>query len=165
MTREYYDLFEYDVALSFAAEDRSTAEELGRLLAGRSLHVFYDQYPEQGPGTESVVNHLVNLFARKARVCVVFLSQHYPLKQWTVEDRESARERAYRDPDEFVLFLQLEESEIPGTIDLRQQSMDQAAALLEEKIKRTRHRPGPPAKSHDLRSGNVPSTTRKQDEQ
>lgn len=164
MSLEYYDLFEYDVALSFAAEDRSAAEELGRLLAARNLKVLYDEYMAgEAPGTDWV-DHLVNIYARKARYCVMLISKSYPLRKWTEAERKSARERALRDANEYIVPLRLDDTEVPGlsqsagTMDLGRDSVESIAGALEERLKKTKHRPGPPARSHDLRSGNVPSS-------
>src|SRR5687768_17215586 len=44
MIRDNYDQFEYDVALSFAGEDRALAEELGDLFSSKDIKVFYDEY-------------------------------------------------------------------------------------------------------------------------
>ena len=170
MDREYYDLFEYDVALSFAAEDRSSAEELGSLLASNHIRVFYDPYQPDDPWGKDVVDHLVNLYARKARVGVVFISQSYPLRKWTEQERKSARERAFRDPVEYILLLRLDDTQVPGmmetksTRDLRQESMESIVRFLEEKLAQIRSQAGPPSRSHDLRSGNIPSTHDERDQ-
>ena len=156
------DPFEYDVALSFARQERPAAEELARLLTGRNIKVFLDEYTGAEPWGRDVLDHLVNLYARKARYCVLFLSQHYPLEKWTEAERASAQQRALRDAGEHILPLRLDESGIPvmaGGQDSDPPSMERLAHLLEEKVTKAR-RPGPPAKSHDLRSGNVPSTDR-----
>jgi hypothetical protein len=159
------DPFEYDVALSFAREDRAVAEEFASLLASRNIEVFRDEYTSANAELwgKDPVDHLINLYARKARFCVLLISIHYPLKRWTQAERTSAQERALRDADKFILPLRLDDAEVPGIIaaagykDLRQHSLESIVEWLEQKLKETKRRSGPPSRSHDLRSGNVPS--------
>jgi hypothetical protein len=154
--------FEYDVAISFAEADQTVAEELAGLLNDRNIKVFLDEYkpPDQWG---DIVDHLVNLYARKARYCVLLISEHYPLKAWTEAERTSAREGALRDAEEYILPLQLDDIDVPGIADakgyrdLRQHSMESIVNWLQEKLAETKDRSGPPSQSHDLRSGNVPS--------
>ena len=158
------DLFEYDVALSFAREDRPIAEQFIHLLEQKNVKIFPDEYGVADAdlwGTD-MLDHLVNLYARKARYCVLLVSRHYPLKTWTHADRASARERALRDPNEYILPIQIDDNEVPGMTkakgyrDLRQHSLENLVTWLDEKLKETEVRSGPPPQSHDLRSGNVP---------
>jgi hypothetical protein len=166
-----HDEFEYDVALSFAAEDRATADKFADLLTSKDIKVFYDTYEPAALWGKNVIDHLVNLYARKARYCVLFISQHYPLRKWTEVERTSAQERAFRDANEYILPILLDDVEVPGITeitgyrDLRQHSMESIANVLEQKLIKTKGRSGPPSQSHDLRSGNIPSTHHKSDDQ
>jgi hypothetical protein len=167
MTRDANHPFEYEIALSFASEERYTAEELSNRLAGRGIRVLLDEYNEadSGMGGTDTISHLVNLYARKARYCVLLISKHYPLSAWTQTERDSARERALRDPDEHILPLQCEDVDVPGIPevagyrDLRKHSLDAIVDFLEEKIRQARDESGPPPESHDLRSGNIPPSS------
>jgi hypothetical protein len=171
MTRENRDQFEYDIALSFAGEDRAVAEEFASLLVAKNIKVFFDEYEAAELWGKDLVNHLVNIYGRKARYCVMFISQYYPLKKWTEVERMSAQERAFRDANEYILPIQLDDTEVPGITetkgyrDLRQHSMESIVDLLEQKLTQTKGQSGPPSQSHDLRSGNVPSTHHKSDVQ
>src|SRR5687768_11904634 len=137
MTRDHVDQFEYDVALSFAGEDRAVAEELGDLLLNKNLKEFYDEYHAGDLWGKDLVDHLVNIYSRKARYCLMLISQYYPLRKWTEAQRTSAQERAFRDADEYILPIQLDDSEVPGITeatgyrDLRQHSMESIVNLLE----------------------------------
>jgi hypothetical protein len=102
------------------------------------------------------------MYRTKAQYCLLLISKHYPLNAWTEAERTSAREHALRDPDEYILPLRLDDSEIPGIKDvkgyqdLQQGSMESVVDLLEGKVRENKLRSGPPSQSHDLRSGNVP---------
>ncbi len=160
MTRDNYDQFEYDVALSFAGEDRTVAEEFANLLINKNIKVFYDEYKAGDMWGKDLIDHLVNIYSRKARYCVMFISQYYPLKKWTEVERMSAQVRSFRDANEYILPIQLDNTEVPGITettgyrDLRQHSTESIANLLEQKLTQTKRQSGPPPQSHDLRSGN-----------
>ena len=169
MTRE----FEYDVALSFARQDKTVAEELANQIAAKNISVFLDEYTGSAPWGNNVLDHLVNLYARKARYCVLLISRHYPLKRWTEAEQTSVRERALRDPQEYILPIPLEDVDVPGvdagaeSLDLRppnEHSMEHIVNVLQGKLADANEGSGPPPQSHDLRSGNVPSHGEKQDE-
>lgn len=172
MTRDTNDLFEYEVAVSFAEEDRAVAEEFADLLSSKKIKVLLDEYKasEAPLWGKDPLDHLVNIYARKARYCVLFISQHYPLKRWTEEERTSAQERAFRDANQYILPIRLDDAEVqgmnetPAYRDLRQDSMESLVNWLEGKLAEARNQPGPPPQSHDLRSGNVPNTHRKPDD-
>lgn len=160
---EKHDAFEYDVAVSFAEADRTTAETLAALLRDRNRSVFLDEYSSSAQWG-NIVDHLVNLYARKARYCVLLVSRRYPLRAWTEAERTSAREGALRDAEEYILPLRLDDTDVPGIEevkgyrDLRERLIESIVDWLEEKLSETESRSGPPSQSHDLRSGNVTST-------
>ncbi|RPI93744.1 MAG: TIR domain-containing protein [Chloroflexi bacterium] len=153
--------FEYDVALSFAGEDRQVADQFAALLTSRGMRVFYDEYKTAELWGKDPLTHFVNLYSRKARYCVLFISRYYPLKRWTNAERTAARERSFRDANEYILPLRLDDTDVPGVTeatgyrDLRQHSLESIVDLLEGKLSQTKGRSGPPSQSHDLRSGNV----------
>lgn len=152
------EVFEFDAAISFAAEDRSTAKELSRRLTAKNIKVYLDEYTSSEPWGRSVLDHLVNLYARKARYCVLLISRHYPLGAWTDKERDELQERALRDAHKYILPLRLDDTDVPGLTE--EQTLESIADLLEEKLRDSKKRMVPPPQSHDLRSGNVPSERR-----
>ena len=159
------DEFEYDVALSFAGEDRAVVNKFADLLKSKGIQVFYDEYEAADLWGKDLIDHLVNIYSRKARYCVMFISQYYPLKKWTNVERMAAQERAFRDANEYILPLRLDDTQVPGITettgyrDLRQHRMEDIVNLLEQKLMKTKGQSSLPSQSHDLRSGNVPSAS------
>jgi hypothetical protein len=47
MARRSYS-YRYDIALSFAGEDREQAKILAAMLKRRGLRIFYDEYEREG---------------------------------------------------------------------------------------------------------------------
>lgn len=157
------DEFEYDVALSFAGEDRTTAEKFAELLKAKSIKVFYDEYEAAELWGKDLIDHLVNIYSRKARYCVMLISQYYPLKKWTGVERMAAQERAFRDANEYILPIRLDDTQVPGITettgyrDLRQHPVEDVVNLLEQKLMKFKGQSRLPSRSHDLRSGSVSS--------
>ena len=157
--------FEYDVALSFAAEDRATADELANQLAARNIKVLRAEYQAADLGGSDFLTYIAEIYRTKARFCLLLISKHYPLKAWTIAERTSAREHTLRDPEEYILPIRLDDTDVRGVAevrgyrDLRQSSMESIVDLVQGKLQESKSRSGPPSQSHDLRSGNVPGTS------
>lgn len=136
--------FMYEVALSFAGEDRAYAEELAVLLKAQGVRVFYDAY-EEGPlwGVD-LYDHLHEVYSRQARYCVLFASKHYAAKAWTTHERRAAQERAFREKGTaYILPVRIDDTPIPGlatTIGFLgvDKGMGHIASLLVGKIRGAR---------------------------
>ena len=104
----------YDIALSYAGEDRDHAEALANELRSRGVKVFYDNYEKSDMVGKNLYTHLSDVYSNKALYCVMFLSQHYANKQWTKHEREAAQARAFGADEEYILPVRLDQTEIPG---------------------------------------------------
>lgn len=132
--------FEYDVALSFAGEDRNQAEALARLLRRPDVQVFYDEFHKATLWGKDLFQHLEKVYRDKARYCVVFVSRHYLKKNWTKHELRQAQARSFESAREYILPLRLDDTVLPGLaatigyLDLRKTKIEQVAALLLEKL-------------------------------
>jgi WD40 repeat protein len=118
--------YKYDVAISYAGEDREYAEALAEALRNRDVRVFYDKYEKSSLWGKELYAHLSDIYQNKARYSVLFLSKYYAAKVWTNREREAALARAFgenyrRDdssfedePDTNILPVRLDNTEIPG---------------------------------------------------
>lgn len=148
--------YKYDVALSFAGEDRSHAETLTDLLRSDGYRVFYDEYEQATLWGKNIYEHLSSIYKDKARYCVMFLSQHYAQKLWTNHERQSAQARAFEENQEYILPIRLDDTEIPGVLstvgylDLRLMTVEDiyralVAKLSESETQTTRTSISPPS--------------------
>lgn len=132
----------YDVALSFAGEDRDLARKLADLLKERGVTAFYDEDETASLWGKNLYEHLADVYSEKARYCVMFVSQHYVRKRWTNHERENAQARAFRERQEYILPLKLDDTSIPGLpdtvghVDVRHVSIGRVADLICEKLGR-----------------------------
>jgi hypothetical protein len=123
--------YDYDVALSFAGEDRRFVEQVAEILAAYGLKVFYDAYEEDSLWGKDLYVHLDEVYRLKSRYCVLFASKHYAKKLWTSHERQSAQARAFRERQEYILPVRLDRTEIPGlreTVGYLQARKDQQSA-------------------------------------
>jgi hypothetical protein len=106
--------FEYDVALSFAGENRKYVESVARCLKERGLKVFYDKYEKVTLWGKDLYVHLDTVYRERARFCVIFISKYYKKKLWTNHEMRSAQARAFTENKEYILPARFDDTEIPG---------------------------------------------------
>lgn len=133
-------VFEYDVCLSFAGDDRDYVREVADALTQRGIRVFYDEYKQADLWGKNLYDHLADVYSNAARYCVMFASKHYARKIWTTHERRSSQERALQEHAEYILPCRFDDTEIPGLastiayVDLRSTSCEELAALIETKL-------------------------------
>ncbi|HEX5120592.1 MAG TPA: toll/interleukin-1 receptor domain-containing protein [Pseudonocardiaceae bacterium] len=84
---------EYDVALSFAAEDREFAEFLVAELRELGYAVFYDRSEQHEMLAGSMEDYLGPIYASGSRYVVVLLGPAYGARRWTMFEASSYRDR------------------------------------------------------------------------
>jgi len=95
--------FKFDVALSFAGEDRTLAESLASQLVHYGLRVFYDRYEQADLWGKELCQHLSRVYRDKAHFCIVFVSEAYARKLWTRHELRQAQERAFYENREYIV--------------------------------------------------------------
>jgi hypothetical protein len=110
--------YEYDVALSFAGEDRRHAEELAKILQTSGVSVFYDTFEEARLWGMDLGAHLHQVYSEDARYVVIFASAAYAGKAWTNHERIAAQSRAIREKgSDYILPVRIDDTRIPGLAD------------------------------------------------
>jgi TIR domain len=135
------ETYEYDIAISYAGEDRSYAEALADVLRNRGVHVFYDKYEKAVLWGQDLYTYLSDLYQNKSRYCILFLSKYYAAKLWTKHELQSAQARALREQNAYILPIRLDNTQIPGILpttgylDWSQETPETIADLLVEKLR------------------------------
>jgi hypothetical protein len=88
--------YEYDVALSFAGEDRPFAERLYDHLSDADVAVFYDQAEQHRILAADVEEYLGPIYRSRARFVVAVLGERYGEKRWTIFESEQFKDRIER---------------------------------------------------------------------
>lgn len=105
---------EFDVALSFAGEDREYVEKTADFLVKSGVKVFYDMYEDTNLWGKDLYQHLDDVYQNKAKYTVVFISENYKKKLWTNHELKSAQARAFSENTEYLLPARFDNTEIAG---------------------------------------------------
>jgi TIR domain len=138
----------YDVALSFAGEDRDYVEAVAEALKGR-LRVFYDKFETVELWGKDLNDHVDYVYRHASRYCVIFASADYETKAWTNHERRSAQAKAIEANEEYVLPVRFDDTNIPGVrptvgyIDANVVTPQELADMIVEKVGPTLEEGGP----------------------
>ena len=114
--------YEFDVALSFAGEDRAFAEEIAEALRSAGVQVFYDDFYTAELWGEDLGVRLRDIYKAGSRHCIMILSPAYVEKMWTSWERQQAIDRLIEDRGKaYILPVRLDGFSgavpgLPGTI-------------------------------------------------
>lgn len=148
--------WKYDVALSFAGEQRSYVKAVAGRLHDAGVRVFFDEYETADLWGKNLYDHLDEVYSQQSRYCVLFASEAYKRKVWTDHERQSAQERAIKEKGEYILPVRFDDTKIPGlrdTIgyqDANKLTPLQLARLIVQKLGPRKSEPGMPLKPDAL---------------
>ena len=111
---EEQSTFEFDIALSFAGEDREIAESLANGLLIEGIKVFYDRFHKIDMWGKKLTHYFQDVYGPKARFVMPLISKHYPIKDWTDFEFSIARKEAQKRKTEFILPVRLDDTKIIG---------------------------------------------------
>lgn len=132
--------FAWDVAVSFAGEDRPIVEQLKDILNDAGYTVFYDFDVQHQLWGADLRLKLADVYANDAQYMIVFLSKYYPEKDWTNFELEVGREARGKRTEIYLLPVVMDDvhviglSQNVGYIDLRRCSVGDLANTMIEKI-------------------------------
>jgi hypothetical protein len=133
-------VFKYDVAFSFAGENRKYVEEAATILRNAGVEIFYDRFEEADLWGKDLAVHFDFVYRKSAKYCVPFISNFYKEKVWTRHEIRSAISRAIETNAEYILPARFDDTEIEGLrptigfIDLRNYKPEEFAKLILKKL-------------------------------
>ncbi|HEX8247797.1 MAG TPA: COR domain-containing protein [Pyrinomonadaceae bacterium] len=134
--------FEFDVALSFAGEDREYVEKVYEELKRNNVSVFYDKDEDISLylwGKE-LIEALDEVYRKRSKYVVMFVSENYQRKVWTKLESRSTLANALNEQREYVLPARFDDTEIPGLLptikfeDLRNEKPQNFARRIIRKL-------------------------------
>lgn len=134
----------YDVALSFAGEDRNYVDQVAKELNAQGVKVFYDKFEVAGLWGKDLYSHLTQVYNGQARFTIMFVSEAYASKLWTNHERKAAQAKAFTQNSEYILPVRIDDTEIPGMlpttsyIRASEYSPAQLASLIVKKLTASR---------------------------
>jgi hypothetical protein len=133
---------EYDVAVSFADEDRPYVDQVVRVLRRRGVRVFTDDPMSVDMWGKDRVTELDDVYRHRSRFVLVFVSAAYVRDRWTRHGLRSAMARALEERSEYVLPARFDDTDVPGLpgtirhVDCRLVTSRQVADMLCAKLGR-----------------------------
>lgn len=132
--------FKYQVALSFAGQDRRITKQFAELLRQKGVTIFYDEYEKASLWGKDLYQHLAKVYKDYSQYCVVFVSKAYKRKTWTRHELKQAQARAFKENREYILPIKLDNTELPGLpetvgyLDVNDVPLDEIADVLVQKL-------------------------------
>lgn len=105
----------FDVAISVAGADKEYAQALAAQLQSAGFAVFYYEfYPEYLWGKNLPIT-FDEIFRKRSRYCVMFVSKDYRNRVWTNHEMRSAQARAVEEKgNEYILPIRIDDTELDG---------------------------------------------------
>lgn len=157
--------FDYDVALSYAGEDHAYVDQVAALLRDHGVKLFYADYATAELWGSDLYTLLDEVYRKRARFTVAFISRHYVAKPWTQHERRSAQARSLGETRPYLLPVRFDDSELPGLpptvhyLDAHSFTPAQLVTLIEQKLSQT-----PGITTPDRRPLRMPRTPEQQRE-
>lgn len=130
----------YQVALSFAGEQRAYVRAVAEALAAKHIAVFYDEFEAVNLWGKDGVEHFQQVFTQDAQYVVMFISADYVAKSWTRHERRAALSRQIEDDSEYVLPVRFDGTTVPGIpstlqyLDATRYTPAELAVLIAQKV-------------------------------
>ena len=131
---------EFDIALSFAGEDREYVEQVANSLRDSGVRVFYDLFKEVDLWGKNLYDYLSDIYMNKAFYTIMFISKHYAHKLWSTHERQAMQARAFQENQEYILPARFDDTPIPGVlttiayISLKNRSPSDFAEIIRNKL-------------------------------
>lgn len=139
--------FEYDVAFSYAGEQAVYVEQVARYIDSNGVRVFMDKLKKVDMWGTNLIDYLTDIYANKARWCVMFISQEYADSAFPNLERQIIESRNLTDKD-YLLPARFDSAVIQGSvhtktyIPLSGYTPEQFGDLILEKINKVKHQTG-----------------------
>lgn len=104
----------YQVALSFASEQRSYVDQVAATLRTEGIQLFYDDHQRIDLWGKNLGEELQRIYMHDSDTVVMFISSDYAKKAWTIHERRSTLSRALSERREYVLPVRFDETVLPG---------------------------------------------------
>lgn len=131
----------FDVALSFAGEQRDYVKKVATILEREGIKCFYDEFFKHKLWGTNLAEYLHEVYYSQSKWCIMFISKEYVTKAWTTHERRSAIARQIQQLGDYILPVIFDDSKVPGLqlsaigyLDARKMSPEEVANQFLKKI-------------------------------
>ena len=131
---------QYQVALSYAGEDRHYVKRVYDYLVEHQVTAFYDRADPTLLWGTHLTEELNRIYEKDSASVVIFSSRAYAAKDWTRHERRSALSKAAHTPGVYVLVAAFDGTKLPGitgdvvNLSLRDFTPEQFGELLVQRL-------------------------------
>lgn len=156
--------YKYQVALSFAGEDREYVNKVAELLKANGINVFYDKFEQVDLWGKDLGIHFDYIYRRQSQYFIPFISAQYEEKVWTNYEVRTAIARAIENKEEYILPVRFDDTELPGIrstlgyLDARNLSPEELANAVIQKLGAEQNIPLPEKNEKESKKGIYLST-------
>jgi GTPase SAR1 family protein len=104
----------FDVALSFASEQRDYVRKVAEVLEREGIKVFYDEFKVVDLWGLHMAEKFKNVYYAESLWCMMFISKEYVNKAWPNQEREFAIDREVEQMGGYILPVRFDDTEVPG---------------------------------------------------
>ena len=137
--RKSVDVYEYDIAISYAGENKIIAKEIADKLTANNVKVFFSDYYQELLWGENQAKIFEEIFTSKAKYCIILVSKNYVEKAWPRIELNSAMSRHMKENKGYILQVKLDDTKLPGLPDtygyIKYESSDKVVDLILKKLK------------------------------
>lgn len=104
----------YDVAISYAHEQRAYAEGVYNALKSKGIAVFFDKALEAQMWGRDMGQYLSDIYYNQSRYCIMIISKSYVSSAWPTHERQNAIARQIKQMGDYILPVRFDDSVVPG---------------------------------------------------
>lgn len=111
-------VYDYDIAISYARENKKIADSVAKRLQNLGIRVFYDEFFPSKLWGKDLAIELEKIFTKKSKYCLMLISKDYIRKDWTRQETKYALSRQIKEHERYILPIHLDDMNVPGLSDL-----------------------------------------------
>lgn len=141
--------YKYEIALSFAGEDRDYVDKVATLLKDNGINVFYDKFEQVDLWGKDLGIHFDYVYRRQSKYFIPFISKYYIEKIWTHYEVRTAISRAIENKEEYILPVRFDNTELDGIrstigyLDISTMTPEKLAEIIIQKLGKEANIPAP----------------------
>lgn len=130
----------FQVALSFAGEQRDYVHRVASGLAAAGVTYYYDLEQEVRTLGRDLIEEFARVYQDEAVVVAMFISGEYAEKSWPRQERRAALARALQERREYVLPFRFDDTPLEGLlptvgyISIGTRTPEEVAGIIAEKL-------------------------------
>jgi len=130
----------FDVALSFAGEQRDYVRRVAEILGSSGVKVFFDEFYKSHLWGKDMTVYFQEVYYSNSNWCIMFASKEYVDKAWPSYERKNALAKELEVKNGYILPVRFDDTEVPGLLptinylDARNESPEDIARLFIEKM-------------------------------